>query len=407
MRPWISIPRWISTPRSFSPPHTVTSRRCGRHRRPRPASSRQLTRSSAIIGLILVLAVCGLGFRQVTGHRAGTAAAARASRAEQLADNAEAAQAVAALQRRYSPVTYVGTRTWQSANAIGATIDYMRASGSRAYLTDLSRTYQAHHGRGDFLNAYYDDEGWWALTWIKAYDLTRNPAYLGEAKRIFADMTGGWDSTCGGGLWWSKARRYKNAIANEIFLQVAARLHARTPGDTAYEAWADREWAWFQHTGMLTGSHLVIDGLAHCKPDLSSPTWTYNQGMLIGGLVSLARITGHRPLLGTAVQIAAAVTDSGALSPRGILHDPCEPSCGLDGPLFKGIFMQNLQLLSDQVGGSYQAYMHNNALAVWDSDRRGDEFGLSWSGPFDSASTARQTAALDVLNTQVSAGLGG
>jgi predicted alpha-1,6-mannanase (GH76 family) len=407
MRPWISIPRWISTPRSFSRPHTVSSLRWGHHRRPRPARSRQLTRSSRVISLIMVLAVCGLGFREVTGHRAGTSAAARASRAEQQADNAEAARTVAALQRRYRPVTYVGTRTWQSANAIGATIDYMRASGSRAYLTDLSRTYQAHHGRGDFLNAYYDDEGWWALTWIKAYDLTGDLAYLSEARHIFANMTGGWDSTCGGGIWWSKARRYKNAIANEIFLQVAAKLHVRTPRDTAYAAWAGREWAWFQHTGMLTGSHLVVDGLAHCKPDLSSPTWTYNQGMLIGGLVSLARITGRRSLLGTATQIADAVTGSGELSPRGILHDSCEPSCGLDGPLFKGIFMQNLKLLSEQVGGGYQAYMHHNALAMWDSDRRGDEFGLSWSGPFDSASTARQTAALDVLNTQVSASQGG
>jgi hypothetical protein len=46
-------------------------------------------------------------------------------------------------------------------------------------------------------------------------------------------------------------------------------------------------------------------------------------------------------------------------------------------------------------------------VAVWSNDRRGDEFGLSWSGPFDSASTARQTSALDILNTQVSAHPGG
>jgi predicted alpha-1,6-mannanase (GH76 family) len=170
----------------------------------------------------------------------------------------------------------------------------MRASRSRDFLADLSETYRAHHGRDGFLNDYYDDEGWWALTWISAYDLTGNADYLGQARNIFADMTGGWDGACGGGIWWSKARHYKNAIANEIFLQVAAGLHERTLGDTAYGTWAKREWAWFQGTGMLTGSHLVIDGLAGCKPDMSSPTWTYNQGMLIGGLVSLARMTGRR-----------------------------------------------------------------------------------------------------------------
>lgn len=225
-------------------------------------------------------------------------------------------------------------------------------------------------------------------------------------------MTRGWDGTCGGGIWWSKAQHHKNAIANEIFLQVAAGLHERTPGDTAYGTWTKREWAWFQGTSMLTGSHLVIDGLAGCKPDMSSPTWTYNQGMLIGGLVSLARMTGQRAPLATAERIADAVLADAALSPHGILREPCEPTaCGLDGPLFKGIFVKNLKLLSDQMGragraggASYRAYIRHNALAVWSRDRRGGEFGLRWSGPFDAADTARQTSALDILNTQVSAG---
>ncbi|MGN6172101.1 MAG: glycoside hydrolase family 76 protein [Streptosporangiaceae bacterium] len=338
-----------------------------------------------------------------------------------------------ALQRRYRASTYVATRSWQSANALGATIDYMRASGSQDFLADLNDTYRAHHGRDGFLNGYYDDEGWWALTWISAYDLTGNGNYLSQAKDIFADMTRGWDGTCGGGIWWSKARHYKNAIANEIFLQVAAGLHARTPGDTVYRNWALREWAWFQGTGMLTGSHLVIDGLAGCKPDMNSPTWTYNQGMLIGGLVSLAQMTGRKAPLATAERIADAVVADPDLSPDGILREPCEPDCGLDGPMFKGIFMKNLKLLSEQVSragqpapalvgragrlvrgqmgragqpgsASYQAYIRQNAMAVWSHDRHGDEFGLRWSGPFDSASTARQASALDILNTQVSAG---
>ncbi len=269
-----------------------------------------------------------------------------------MRDNARAGRAVTALQRRYRASTYVATRSWQSANALGATIDYMRASSSRDFRADLSETYHAHHGRDGFLNgcccyyyyyyyyyyyccccccccyyyyyyySYYyyydydddDDEGWWALTWVNAYDLTGNGNYLSQAKDIFADMTRGWDGTCGGGIWWSKARHYKNAIANEIFLQVAAGLQERTPGDTAYRDWALREWAWFQGTGMLTGSHLVIDGLAGCKPDMSSPTWTYNQGMLIGGLVSLARMTGRKAPLATAERIAHEESEA-ALGP--------------------------------------------------------------------------------------------
>ena len=368
-------------------------------------------RLGALIALVLVLAACGAGPPAAAGRGAGLSSLG-AALAEQRQDNAEAARAVAALQRRYGAGGYRATRSWQSANALDATIDYMRASGSPDFLADLNETFRAHHGRDNFLNGYYDDEGWWALTWINAYDLTGNAAYLGQAKDIFADMTGGWDTTCGGGIWWSKARNYKNAIANELFLQVAIALHERTPRDTFYVNWAQREWAWFQGSGMLTGSHLVIDGLAACRPDLGSPTWTYNQGVLIGGLVALARMTGSEAPLAAAERIADAVMDSQALSPHGILRDPCEPSsCDEDQPLFKGIFAKNLKLLADQAGRlgraggvSYAEYLRRNAVAVWSSDRRGDEFGLSWSGPFDAASTARQTSALDVLNTQVSAG---
>jgi len=377
----------------------------------RPGAAARL---GALIALVLVLAACGADSRAAAGRAVGSGSPG-AALAEQRQDNAEAARAVAALQRRYGAGGYRATRSWQSANALDATIDYMRASGSPDFLADLNATFRAHHGRDNFLNGYYDDEGWWALTWINAYDLTRNGAYLSQAKGIFTDMTGGWDGTCGGGIWWSKARNYKNAIANELFLQVAVALHERTPGDTVYAGWAQREWAWFQGSGMITGSHLVIDGLAACQPDLSSPTWTYNQGVLIGGLVALARMTGSRAPLATADRIAGAVMDSNALSPHGILRDPCEPSsCDEDQPLFKGIFMKNLKLLADQAdqagkaaGVSYREYLRRNAVAVWANDRRGDEFGLSWSGPFDSASTARQTSALDVLNTQVSARQGG
>ena len=88
-----------------------------------------------------------------------------------------------------------------------------------------------------------------SLAWIDVYDLTQEQRYLPMAASIFADMANGWDSTCGGGIWWSKDRNYKNAIANELFLSVAAHLAARTsdPANRAqYLAWAHKEWDWSQ-----------------------------------------------------------------------------------------------------------------------------------------------------------------
>ena len=87
---------------------------------------------------------------------------------------------------------------------------------------------------------YYDDEGWWALAWIAAYDLTGNAQYLAEAKTIFADMRSVFGKTpCStnaggtGGIWWDRAHTYVNAIANELFLSVAAHLATRTHGTEA------------------------------------------------------------------------------------------------------------------------------------------------------------------------------
>jgi predicted alpha-1,6-mannanase (GH76 family) len=319
---------------------------------------------------------------------------------------AEAASAAAGLQRWYEGTTYRSAQWWQSANALETTIDYMQATGSRAYLSNLDRTYRAYHQGDRFLDSYYDDDGWWALAWIKAYDLTGDQRYLGQARAIFEAMTDGWDSTCGGGMWWSTSRTYKNAIANELFLTVAAELHNRTPGDTRYSAWARREWAWFSGSGMLTHSGLVIDGLNQCKPVLSSPTWTYNQGVLIGGLIALNGITRDRGLLATARRVADAVIRSPALSPRGVLQEPCEQasSCNADQTLFKGIFIRNLSKLDSRVDGApYRAYLRRNASSVWDHDRRADEFGLNWSGPFDRPDTARQAAALDALTAGIRA----
>lgn len=319
---------------------------------------------------------------------------------------AAAAAAVAHLQAKYSGA-YTATHLWQAASALSATIGFMQASGSRAYLSDLTNTYLAHHYAGNFLDHYYDDEGWWVLTWVKAYQLTGNKAYLAEAKLIFADMAQGWNPVCGGGIPWGRNRPYKNAITNEEFLGAAILLHDLTPGDTYYSGWALQEWQWFASTGMLTRHHLVIDGLRQCKPKLHSPTWTYNQGMLIGDLVGLSQMTGQNSLLKTAEQIAHAVMHSPRLSPGGILQEPCTPlvSCGRDRPMFKGIFMQNLRLLYDRVPRpAYQAYLRNNAIAVWTWDRSGDVYGVSWTGPFEAPSMTAQSSALDLFTTQIDPG---
>jgi uncharacterized protein YyaL (SSP411 family) len=41
---------------------------------------------------------------------------------------------------------------------------------------------------GRSLDGYYDDDSWWALAWIAAYDVSKNEEYLGLAIGIFEDL---------------------------------------------------------------------------------------------------------------------------------------------------------------------------------------------------------------------------
>ena len=327
------------------------------------------------------------------------------------------------LQRWYVPQTglYQTTGWWNAANAITTIVDAMRASGSRATDSILANTFTQAQiivpkdqqvgplakmtGEPGFLKNYYDDEGWWALAWIDAYDLTAQSQYLAMARSIFTDMAGAWDSTCGGGIWWSKDRNYKNAIANELFFAVSASLARRgADAERAIAAgWATKEWAWFQASGMINNDHLVNDGLIIDKTDNTCrnngrTVWTYNQGVVLGALTEWSRAT-HDPNLLTEARILADAGISHLADDAGILHDPCEPQCGADANQFKGIFMRNLRQLNQQVQEPrYRAFSARNAASIWDSDRTSaDEFGVVWTGPVAQVNAGTQSSALDAL----------
>jgi predicted alpha-1,6-mannanase (GH76 family) len=321
----------------------------------------------------------------------------------------QASAGIQALQKWYSQGTglYLTTGWWNSANAITVLVNYSRLADDAAYQPVLANTYiAAQKTSKGFLNDYNDDEGWWALAWIDAYDLTHDPRYLSMARDIFTDMAGGWDTTtCGGGIWWSKEKKYKNAIANELFLSVGAELANRTDEPrqrTTYISWAQKEWKWFRDSGMINQQHLVNDGLDSSTPSAcknnGQTTWSYNQGVILGGLIDLNKAMPDATLPFIAGQIAnAALTH--LTDDAGILHDTCEPKCGADGPQFKGIFVRNLMALDAAYPNEkFRTFVQGNADSIWRNAQNADhQFGLVWSGPFDLPDAARQSSALDAL----------
>lgn len=325
--------------------------------------------------------------------------------------HARAAAGARAQQRWYSRRTglWKSTNWWNSACALTALIRYTRHTGDRSHADVIPNTFaRAERRHRGFVNKYYDDNGWWALAWIDAFDLTGEERYLDKARSIFAHNLTGWDDTCGGGTWWNTDRKYKNAITNELFLALAARLHQRTPGGTEYLGWAHRSWEWLQASGMIGPSGLVNDGLnAECQNN-GGTTWTYNQGVILGGLTALHEITGDPAYLRQGETIADAVLRELA-GPAGILAEPTESpaQAKLDGDQtqFKGIFIRHLHEfapLSDRAP-AYREFIRANAEAVWRQARNHrDQFGARWNGPFDRADASRQSSALEVLTAAAS-----
>ena len=119
-------------------------------------------------------------------------------------------------------------------------------------------------GNAGFLNHFYDDEGWWALAWIRSFDVFKERAYLDMAEDIFTDMEKGVDDVCGGGIWWNKDRKYKNAITNELYFAVAASLANRDVKRRRPDAYRDiavKQLAWLEGSGMQNSEGLFNDGL--------------------------------------------------------------------------------------------------------------------------------------------------
>ncbi|KAK4137287.1 glycoside hydrolase family 76 protein [Trichocladium antarcticum] len=351
-----------------------------------------------------------------------------ASTAARAAIDAMNSQFYNASQSRWSP----GDPWWLCGVALTGLVDYMRKTGSAEYMSQAKQIIQVQReplawwpqGDGEFRGDSTDDTGWWALAMVRMFDLTGDTAYLNISIADEAYMYDYWtDTDCGGGIYVDiRTEAYKNAIANELYIKLAASLHNRVPGDTQYLARAESAWSWFQASGMINTNNLINDGLTE-NDDGSCynnklPTWTYNQGVILGALTELYRATQDEAYLASAQTIAAAVLASTTLTRDGILTERCEPSasCNSDQEIFKGIFAANLAELDAAVAaagnsssgsgssGPYRDYLEQNAESAYGYDRSssgeeagGDLYDVGWAGPFENSTISTQASALGLL----------
>ena len=385
--------------------------------------------------------------------------------------------------------SHVGEASWQSASTLEtlASVAHARPSAYGAVRTAFAEAWDATGGvPHDF--EHFDDYGWWALALLRFARVPPPPPstppssslknesplsgtellnYVGMARTVFEMYArDAWsNATCGGGVNWGPvhgAPAYKNAITNELFLALAASLHEAT-GEARFGQWAARQWAWLADVGAggamrgAANGGLYNDGLS---PDWVDPSrctnnndtaYTYNQGVVLGGLAALHRATNDSSLL-----VAADATARAAmvrLAPGGVLRELCEDGVGAQAPIsatsatssasaasaasatssraaaapcngdqriFKGVFARHLWYLSavaaPEDAAAYRAFLASNAASAIALGRPSLErnfsgfatFGLHWAGPYDAASAgaATQSAALDLLLAAAAPALG-
>jgi Glycosyl hydrolase family 76 len=93
-------------------------------------------------------------------------------------------------------------------------------------------------------NVYYDDSGWWGLSFIDAYQATGNPAFLDDARKAMLFIVGsGWDLQQGGGIWWDTAHHHKTIEPLAAAVMIGTRLY-EIDHDRWALGWAEKLLTW-------------------------------------------------------------------------------------------------------------------------------------------------------------------
>ncbi len=261
------------------------------------------------------------------------------------------------------------TGWWTPPTPLTAIIDNVRVTGVQLQVRHREHLRPPAGAQGgQFRSDYIDDTGWWARLGRRVRPDRRQP--LSQHRPCRRGPHGADRDRPAAAAWWSTAKTYKNAIA--IDLELNAALHNRIGAPRSDLGRANAEWSWFKGTGAINSSHLVNDGidLSTCRNN-GSTAWSYNQGVLLGGLAELYRATGDSALLTTGRQIGDASTTSASLNSGEILREPCESNgCGADGSTFKGAYVRGLSAFNAQVlHDPYTSYLARQADSAYANDR--------------------------------------
>ncbi|KAF9262689.1 glycoside hydrolase family 76 protein [Marasmius fiardii PR-910] len=229
--------------------------------------------------------------------------------------------------------TYGDQAVWISAVDAFYLLQLDAASGSSEYGQVINTVFR---GQEDYLDngKSYDDVQWVATAYLMAGNQERAKHFYDIASEALET------SYCGGGLFWSGARDYKNAITNELYMVTSGYLYEVTK-DQKYLDNLKNIWKWLKESNMRGTNGLFNDGLTKdgkCDNN-GQTTWTYNQGVVLAGLGYLSKYAQDESAATDAFSIMDALMAQ--LTTNGALRELCETAddnrCNADQASFKGI----------------------------------------------------------------------
>ncbi len=266
---------------------------------------------------------------------------------------------------------------WWQAHYMELLLDGYEATHDPKYRAIIDRFFEgferAHPG---WKNDYNDDLNWWALALARAYQLTGEPRFKDRAIGLFTSISAFEDSTYGGGIWWKRngtgadTGPQKNVATNAAYVVTAMKLYEITK-DPAYLAQAKRIYDWVRSRFEANGDHVADNLTGPGSGRLDDNGLSYNAGVWIGANLELYEATNDPVYLERAKATAARILREG--STDGVLHETGDD----DFSGMKGILTHYLAQLAPYDPTIAPALRANAEAAARSANREGLT-GPSW-----------------------------
>ncbi|KAF4633100.1 hypothetical protein G7Y89_g5026 [Cudoniella acicularis] len=354
-----------------------------------------------------------------------------------------ATAAITAMTKTYSTssLQWAGVGGWEAANAYNDIMDMDLRTGQKAYESTYGAsllsiaTSTASQQKVQSTDNYNDDQLWWCLAMIRAYQNYKHPELLTQAEnqwkaigakaQVFKKDQGTTVTKMGltrtpaipancdvdGAVYWSSdANSGLNAISTGLFAQVGAWLYAIT-GDTQYLGPSLSALGWLQRmmldpaTGILHIDSYTMDG---CTEHFGS--LTYNTGVYIGTLSSLWLSTGDQKYY-TALNFTATTSVTGFFG-----NEPAAPlvvdqqndlTAPGDGVMWRDVLFRNIvdfytvmQIKKQDnpvLMGRIKTWWKSNYNQIQTKAKFGDLYAANWFGKITSGSDWGTASVLSVL----------